>query len=59
MYFGFIGGTTGVLMAGIIPLACMIKLVPLKDYDRFVAVYVGVLSVILFCGAIFSLFSAV
>lgn len=59
MYFGFIGGTTGTLMATIIPLFCMYKLITLTDYDKGVAIFAVIMSVILFIGAIQSLFSAV
>jgi hypothetical protein len=59
MYFGFIGGTTGVLMACIIPLACMYKLITVSDSEKGFMLYVLIMSVILFVGAIQSIFSAV
>jgi hypothetical protein len=59
MYFGFIGGTTGTLLATIIPLLCMYKLVGLTDYDKAIAIFCIVMSLILFIGAFQSLFSSV
>lgn len=57
MYFGFIGGTTGTLMATIIPLFCMYKLVTLTDYDKIIAIFCIAMSLILFIGAFQSLFN--
>jgi len=52
MYFGFIGGTIGVMMACIIPLACMSKLVVMSGQDRLKAGFVALISLLLVLGAI-------
>jgi len=59
MYFGFIGGTTGCMMATIIPLACLYKLIKFTPYHQAIAVFGIIMSAILFTGAIQSLFSPV
>jgi hypothetical protein len=59
MYYSLIGGTTGTLMAIIIPLFCMCKLNTLTDYDKAVVIFASVMSIILFTGAIQSVFNAV
>lgn len=52
MYFGLIGGTAGVLMAGVIPLVCGLKLLHLDNTLIAIMTFVGVMSVICFIGAI-------
>jgi hypothetical protein len=59
MYFGLIGGTVGVLMAGFIPLACYYKLISLNDFDKLMMGFVAVIGTICFFGAISSVFSPV
>jgi len=55
MYFGLIGGTAGVLMAGGIPLLCMYKLCNIESKDILIMIFVTVMGVICFAGAIQSL----
>lgn len=57
MYFGLIGGTVGVMMAGGIPLMCFYKLIPTNDTDKLVMAYVGVMAVVCFLGAMQSIFN--
>ena len=52
MYFALIGGTFGVLIGGLIPMGCMIKLIDINDHNRMVLIFMGVMSVICFLGAI-------
>jgi amino acid permease len=56
-YFGLIGGTVGVMMAGFIPLACYYKLITLTDADKFMMAFVAVVSAICFVGAVYSVIS--
>jgi hypothetical protein len=58
MYFGFIGGTMGVMMAVLIPALCMQKLVALSATDSALYCLSLVMSVLLFVGAVESLTSA-
>ena len=54
-YFGLLGGTAGVWMAGTIPLLCYTKLVGLQGVkDYLIAVFMGVVTVVGMCGAILS-----
>lgn len=57
MYFGLIGGTVGVMMAGGFPLACFYKLVPLSSTDMAIMVYVVIMCVLCFIGAMQSVFN--
>lgn len=59
MYYSFIGGSTGTLMAIVIPLFCMCKLNVLTDYEKAAVVFASIMSVILFVGAIQSVFNSV
>lgn len=52
MYFGFIGGTIGVMMAVFIPALCMHKLVPATTTDNVLIVIGILMSIVLFIGAI-------
>ena len=51
MYFGLIGGTVGVMMAGGIPLICFYKLISTSDTDKLV------MGVVCFLGAMQSIFN--
>jgi amino acid permease len=51
-YFGFIGGTMGVMMAVLIPALCMRKLVPCSTTGMVLYGIAIVMSVVLFAGAI-------
>jgi amino acid permease len=57
MYFGFIGGTMGVMMAVLIPALCMRKLIVLSSNDTLLFWVSLVMSVLLFVGAVESLIS--
>lgn len=57
MYFGLIGGTVGVMMAGGIPLICFYKLIPLNDVDKILMAFVAIMGVICFLGAMQSIFN--
>jgi hypothetical protein len=56
MYFSFIGGTLGVGTAAVIPLLCALKLITLTDEQRYISMFVVAMSVIIFAGAVQSLF---
>ena len=55
MYFGFIGGTMGVLMAVVIPAVCMKRIIACSPWDNALLVLALVISTFLFVGAIESL----
>ncbi len=57
MYFGLIGGTVGVMMAGGFPLACFYKLISLNTMDKAVMGYVVLMCVLCFAGAMQSVFN--
>jgi hypothetical protein len=57
MYFGLIGGTVGVMMAGVIPLMCYYKLIALREIDWAIMAYLGVMSMACFLGTMQSIFS--
>jgi len=59
MYFGLIGGTAGVLMAGVIPLLCMRKLCSVSVQDIAIMIFVGVMCVICFLGAMNSVINPI
>jgi O-antigen ligase len=59
MYFGLIGGTVGVMMAGFIPLACYYKLISITDGDKFMMAFVAIMSTLCFLGAIDTVLSPV
>jgi hypothetical protein len=59
MYFGLIGGTAGVLMAGIIPILCMRKLCSVSKQDIAIMVFVGVMCLICFIGALTSVINPI
>lgn len=52
MYFGFIGGTMGVLMAVVIPAICMKQIIACSLLDNILLVVAFVISTFLFIGAI-------
>lgn len=54
-YFGFIGGTMGVLMAVVIPALCMHRTVACSPLDKALLLLALLLSALLFLGAIESL----
>lgn len=54
-YFGFIGGTMGVLMAVVIPAVCMRQIIACSLQDKALLLLALLLSAFLFVGAIESL----
>ena len=54
-YFGFIGGTMGVLMAVVVPAICMHRIIACSSQDRALLLLALLLSAFLFLGAIESL----
>lgn len=56
-YFGFIGGTMGVLMAVVIPAVCMRQIIACSLQDKALLLLALLLSAFLFVGAIESLVS--
>lgn len=57
LYFALIGGTFGVLMGGLIPVACVVKLININARELSIVVFVTFMSVVCFLGAIQSVLS--
>jgi asparagine N-glycosylation enzyme membrane subunit Stt3 len=53
-YFGLLGGTAGVMMAGGIPALCYVKMMKCKRNDFIMLGYIAVLTVFAVSGAILS-----
>jgi hypothetical protein len=54
-YFGLLGGTTGMMICGAIPMSCYIKLIGLPTLrDKLVAGFMALTSVLGMLGAILS-----
>lgn len=51
-YFSLIGGTFGVGTAAVIPMLCAFKLIKLTDEQKYIVIFVGVMSVIIFIGGL-------
>lgn len=58
-YFGLLGGTAGVMMAGGIPAMCYWKLMKM-DREKYVLIgFIGVITVLAMAGAVMSVVSPV
>lgn len=57
-YFGLLGGTAGVMMAGGIPALCYLKMMNCNRKDLIKVGYIFVLTVFAFSGAILSVVDA-
>jgi hypothetical protein len=56
-YFGLLGGTAGVMMAGAIPMICYIKLLNIRNKKEiFMAIFIAVMSLAGILGAFLSVF---
>ena len=53
-YFGLLGGTAGVMMAGGIPAMCYYKLMKLERKHYFMLVFVGIVTLLAIVGAVLS-----
>ena len=53
-YFGLLGGTAGVMMAGGIPAMCYYKLMKLQRKHYFMLGFVAVVTVLAMIGAVLS-----
>lgn len=52
IYFSLIGGTLGVGAAAVIPVLCALKLIKLKDSQKYVIFFVSGMSVLIFIGGV-------
>ena len=52
LYFALIGGTFGVMIGGVIPMACAMKLIEIDGTNRKTFIFMGTMAVICFLGAI-------
>lgn len=58
-YFGLLGGTAGVMMAGGIPAICYYKVKGLRtNNQKAIVIYIGIISVMAAAGAILSVVNA-
>lgn len=51
-YFSLIGGTFGVGTAAVIPMLCAFKLIKFTDDQKYIVIFVSVMSVIIFIGGL-------
>ena len=58
-YFGLLGGTAGVMMAGGIPAICYYKLMKLERKHYFMLVFVAIVTIFAMVGAVLSVVTAV
>lgn len=58
-YFGLLGGTAGVMMAGGIPALCYYRLMRLQTKHYFMLVFVAIVTVFAMVGAVLSVVAAV
>ncbi len=58
-YFGLLGGTAGVMMAGGIPALCYFKLMPLQRKHYVMLVFIAIVTLLAVIGAIMSVVSPV
>lgn len=58
-YFGLLGGTAGVMMAGGIPALCYFKLMPLERKHYVMLVFIAIVTLLAVIGAIMSVVSPV
>jgi len=54
LYFALLGGTFGVMIGGLIPMACTIKLFGINDETRPTLIFMSTMAVICFLGGITS-----
>lgn len=56
-YFGLLGGTAGVMMAGGIPALCYYKLMKMQTKHYFMLVFIGIVTIFAMAGAVLSVVS--
>ena len=54
VYFALIGGTFGLAIACLMPMACVLKVIPMTSNLIYILVFSGVMSFICFVGALLS-----
>lgn len=58
-YFGLLGGTAGVMMAGGIPGMCYYKLMKLQTKHYLMLVFIGIVTILAMVGAVLSVVAPV
>lgn len=58
-YFGLLGGTAGVMMAGGIPAMCYYKLMKLQTKHYVMLVFIGIVTILAMIGAVLSVVAPV
>lgn len=53
-YFGLLGGTAGVMMAGGIPALCYYKLMKMETKHYVMLVLIGIITILAMIGAVLS-----
>jgi hypothetical protein len=53
-YFGLLGGTAGVMMAGGIPALCYYKLMKMETKHYIMLVLIGIITILAMVGAVLS-----
>lgn len=53
-YFGLLGGTAGVMMAGGIPALCYYKLMKMETKHYVMLVLIGIITILAMVGAVLS-----
>ena len=58
-YFGLLGGTAGVMMAGGIPSMCYYKLMKLQTKHYVMLIFIGIVTILAMIGAVLSVVAPV